>query len=122
MKYLLILSISIMQVNHLLASEIFRDNTALAASSKEGPYYYACALGYNARKSRKDPVSQDIIYTLNYITFPETSKLPAKFKYLTTPLAVVAIQAYTTPTIGDFFDDSGAANNCSKFGWGKTSN
>jgi hypothetical protein len=122
MKYLLILSISIMQVNHLLANDIFRDNTKSAANSKDGPYYYACALGYNARKSRKDPVSQDIIYTLSNITFPATSKLPDKFKYLTTPLAAVAIQAYITPTMGDFFDDSGAANNCSKLGAGKTSN
>jgi hypothetical protein len=120
MKYLLILSISIMQVNHLLASDIHRDHTLLAASSKDGPYYYACALGYNARQSRHTPHNEGIYNTLKNQTFPETSKLPDKFKYLTIPLASIASQSYIANWLT--FDDNGAASNCHKVGMGKTKN
>ena len=101
MRYLLILLLlSIIPINYLVAVDIYRDQTDAAISSNE-PQFFACSAGYAARPAtnstgswKRSEINSATYNILSSTTFPEASQQNAPRLNGVPPLRDIAQLAY----------------------------
>ena len=102
MRYLLILLLlSIIPINYLVAVDIYRDQTDAAISSNE-PQFFACSAGYAARPAtystgswKRSKFNSATYNILSSTTFPKASQQNAPRLNGVPPLRDIAQLAYT---------------------------